>query len=143
MEEKLYFLLTIVYVIWYNMIDSKGRQMDDSTQHLISELWRGTLVLAVLSQLEEAQYGYSLGQLLAEQGVEVEQSTLYPLLRRLEKQGLLESEWSVKGPRPRRYYVLGKTGQETLQTLKQEWRTLSDVLDRLLGKDEKDASGTL
>jgi len=117
--------------------------MDDSTQHLISELWRGTLVLAVLSQLEEAQYGYSLGQLLAEQGVEVEQSTLYPLLRRLEKQGLLESKWSVKGPRPRRYYVLGKTGQETLQTLKQEWRTLSDVLDRLLGKDEKDASGTL
>ena len=117
--------------------------MADPTQNLILELRRGTLVLTVLSQLDEKQYGYSLGRLLAERGVKIDQGTLYPLLRRLEKQGLLESEWSVEGPRPRRYYVLSEMGRETLQRLKQEWRALSDVLDRLLGKDEKNVRGTL
>jgi DNA-binding PadR family transcriptional regulator len=106
--------------------------MADPTQNLISELRRGTLVLTVLSQLDEKQYGYSLVQMLAEKGVEIDQSTLYPLLRRLEDQGLLESEWSVEGPRPRRYYVLSKTGEKTLQQLKQEWRALSNALDHLL-----------
>jgi PadR family transcriptional regulator PadR len=106
--------------------------MADPTQNLISELRRGTLVLTVLSQLDEKQYGYSLVQLLAEKGVEIDQSTLYPLLRRLEDQGLLESEWSVEGPRPRRYYVLSETGKETLQQLEQEWCALSDALDHLL-----------
>ena len=110
--------------------------MADPVENLISELRRGTLVLTVLSQLDRKQYGYSLNQSLAEQGVEIDQSTLYPLLRRLEKQGLLESEWSVEGPRPRRYYVLSETGREVLETLKQEWFTLSDALDHLLGKDE-------
>ena len=106
--------------------------MADPTQNLISELRRGTLVLTVLSQLDEEQYGYSLMQLLAEKGIDIDQSTLYPLLRRLESQGLLESEWSVEGSRPRRYYVLSETGKETLQQLKQEWRALSDALDHLL-----------
>lgn len=106
--------------------------MANPTQNLISELRRGTLVLTVLSQLDEEQYGYSLMQLLAEKGIEIDQSTLYPLLRRLEDQGLLRSEWSVEGSRPRRYYVLSETGKETLKQLKQEWRALSDALDRLL-----------
>jgi len=111
--------------------------MADPIENLISELRRGTLVLTVLSQLDRKQYGYSLSQSLAEQGVEIDQSTLYPLLRRLEKQDLLESEWSVEGARPRRYYVLSQMGQETLKTLKQEWFALSDALDHLLGKDIK------
>lgn len=111
--------------------------MADPVENLISELRRGTLVLTVLSQLDRKQYGYSLSQSLAEQGVEIDQSTLYPLLRRLEKQGLLESEWSVEGSRPRRYYVLSQMGQETLKTLKQEWFTLSDALDQLLRKEEQ------
>jgi PadR family transcriptional regulator PadR len=106
--------------------------MADPTQNLISELRRGTLVLTVLSQLDEEQYGYSLMQLLAEKGIEIDQSTLYPLLRRLESQGLLESEWSVEGSRPRRYYVLSEAGKDTLQQLKHEWRALSDALDHLL-----------
>ena len=110
--------------------------MNDPTQNLISELRRGTLVLTVLSQLGEEQYGYSLMQSIAEQGLDIDQSTLYPLLRRLEEQGLLESKWSVEGSRPRRYYVLSEMGRKTLQTLKREWRALSDVLDRLLRKDE-------
>ena len=117
--------------------------MSDPTQNLISELRRGTLVLTVLSQLGEDQYGYSLMQSLAEQGLEIDQSTLYPLLRRLEEQGLLESKWSVEGSRPRRYYVLSETGRETLQRLKQEWRVLRDALDRLLGKDDENGGGTL
>lgn len=106
--------------------------MTDPVENLTSELRRGTLVLTVLSQLDRKQYGYSLSQSLAEQGIEIDQSTLYPLLRRLEKQGLLESEWSVEESRPRRYYILSQTGQEILKTLKQEWFTLSDALDQLL-----------
>lgn len=110
--------------------------MADPVENLVSELRRGTLVLTVMTQLDRKQYGYSLSQSLAEQGVEIDQSTLYPLLRRLEKQGLLESEWSVEGSRPRRYYVLSKMGQETLEKLTQEWYALSGTLDRLLEKDE-------
>ncbi|MBN1810984.1 MAG: helix-turn-helix transcriptional regulator [Anaerolineae bacterium] len=110
--------------------------MADPVENLISELRRGTLVLTVLSQLDQKQYGYSLSQSLAEQGVKIDQSTLYPLLRRLEKQDLLESEWSVEESHPRRYYVLSETGREVLGTLKQEWFALSDALNRMLGKDK-------
>jgi DNA-binding PadR family transcriptional regulator len=109
--------------------------MADPIDNLIAELRRGTLVLTVLSQLHQEQYGYSLSQSLTEQGVMIEQSTLYPLLRRLEGQGLLKSRWSVKGPHPRRYYVLSENGRDVLQTLKQEWYALGDAIDRLLRKD--------
>jgi PadR family transcriptional regulator PadR len=106
--------------------------MTDPTENLISELRRGTLVLTVLSQLDEEQYGYSLAQRLADQGLEIDQGTLYPLLRRLEEQGMLDSEWSVEGPRPRRYYRLYDTGRKTLETLKAEWQDLVTVLEKLL-----------
>ena len=109
----------------------------DPVENLISELRRGTLVLTVLSQLREKQYGYSLRQLLLEQGLNIDQGTLYPLLRRLESQGLLSSEWSLETSRPRRYYMLNETGQETLETLKKEWYILTSVVERVLGKDEK------
>ena len=109
------------------------RTASEHTQNLINELRRGTLVLAVLSQLDEPQYGYSLKQRLAEGGLDVEQGTLYPLLRRLEKQGLLDSEWSIETSRPRRYYVLNQAGRETMETLAGEWRALTDVMEQLLG----------
>ena len=105
----------------------------ERAQNLINELRRGTLVLAVLSQLDEPQYGYSLKRRLAEGGLDVEQGTLYPLLRRLEKQGLLDSEWSIETSRPRRYYVLNRDGRETLDTLAHEWRALTEVMERLVG----------
>ncbi|MBN1584081.1 MAG: helix-turn-helix transcriptional regulator [Anaerolineae bacterium] len=111
--------------------------VNTSIESLVSELRRGTLVLTVLSQLEGQQYGYSLRQLLLEQGLDIDQGTLYPLLRRLESQGLLDSEWSLESSRPRRYYALNETGQETLETLKNEWYTLTSVIERILGKDEK------
>ena len=109
--------------------------MDDPIPNLINELRRGILVLSVLSQLDTQQYGYSLKQRLAERGLEIDQGTLYPLLRRLEKQGLLDSEWSLETSRPRRYYVLNEAGREALQTLVGEWRALAGVLERLLGKE--------
>jgi PadR family transcriptional regulator, regulatory protein PadR len=89
----------------------------------------------VLGRLEEEQYGYALSQHLAERGMEVDQGTLYPLLRRLEKQGLLESRWSVEGSQPRRYYKLSKDGREALRILREEWRSLSTVINRLVRKD--------
>lgn len=98
----------------------------------VQELRRGVLVLAVLSQLDQQRYGYSLIDSLAELGLSIDQGTLYPLLRRLENQGLLESEWNVDGPRPRRYYALSEDGRVILRWLSQDWLELSAVLSRLL-----------
>jgi len=93
---------------------------------------RGVIVLATLSQLEEEQYGYSMINDLNEQGFEVGQDTLYPLLRRLEKQELLDSEWRVEDPRPRRYYVLNQTGQELLKELKAAWKEQVEVIKEII-----------
>lgn len=106
--------------------------MDDIVSNLILELRRGTLMLAVLSQLRERQYGYSLKERLAEQGMDIDQGTLYPLLRRLEKQGLLDSEWDTSEARPRRYYALNTQGREVLTAMAAEWRQLVDIVERLL-----------
>jgi PadR family transcriptional regulator PadR len=118
----------------------KEGSMKDTTQNLIQELRRGTLVLAVLSQLDEQQYGYSLQRLLADKGIEIEQSTLYPLLRRLEGQELLTSEWSVTGSRPRRYYQLSEQGKQTLMDLNREWQAMSKTINTMMGKDVQDES---
>lgn len=107
-------------------------EADQVLENIILELRRGVLVLAVLSQLEQEQYGYSLIKLFDEQGLEIDQGTLYPLLRRLEAQGLLESRWRVEEARPRRYYVISKTGQQVLAQLKEEWKQLTALLGRLL-----------
>lgn len=104
----------------------------DVYERLVQELRRGVLVLAALSRLEQAQYGYSLIGELAEQGLEIDQGTLYPLLRRLEADGLLQSEWNTEGSRPRRYYVISPAGRQLLRALSQEWRGLAAVLERLL-----------
>ena len=104
----------------------------DLIENLMLELRRGTLVLSVLSELRQRQYGYSLKERLAQDGVEIDQGTLYPLLRRLEKQGLLDSMWQVEESRPRRYYVLSTPGQQVLETMSHEWRELVRVMDHLL-----------
>jgi len=111
--------------------------MNDPTPNLISELRRGTLVLGVLSQLQEPAYGYTLKERLTERGVDIDQGTLYPLLRRLEEQGLLQSEWSLTESRPRRYYQLNATGQSVLDTLTQEWKSLVDAMQKLLQEQEE------
>jgi DNA-binding PadR family transcriptional regulator len=104
----------------------------DAANGLDPELRRGVLVLAVLSQLREPQYGYSLKSALTEKGLEIDEGTLYPLLRRLEGQGLLLSEWRVEDARPRRYYVLSSDGAALFATLSKSWRSLVRTLDRLL-----------
>jgi DNA-binding PadR family transcriptional regulator len=101
-------------------------------ENTINELRRGMIVLAVLSQLNEEQYGYSLLKLLSEQGLELDQGTLYPLLRRLESQGLLSSNWNTEGSRPRRYYVISPEGQKLLPRLKEEWNSIVSMMDRML-----------
>ncbi|HOC20214.1 MAG: PadR family transcriptional regulator [Chloroflexi bacterium] len=110
--------------------------MEEIIQNLILELRRGTLILSVLSQLRERQYGYALKERLVEQGVEIDQGTLYPLLRRLEKQGLLDSEWDVSEARPRRYYVLSEQGREVLTIMVAEWQQLVSVMEQVLAADK-------
>ncbi|WP_141905807.1 PadR family transcriptional regulator [Lysinibacillus sp. Y5S-8] len=108
---------------------------------LTTELRRGTLTLAVLSQLRTPQYGYSLVQLLEEAGINIDQSTLYPLLRRLEKQELVTSSWDTSESRPRKYYVLSDYGLEVFLQLKREWINNSKELYELLkGDDDQDES---
>jgi DNA-binding PadR family transcriptional regulator len=104
---------------------------------LTTELRRGTLTLAVLSQLREPQYGYSLVQLLESSGINIDQSTLYPLLRRLEKQELVTSIWDTSESRPRKYYVLSEYGTEIFLQLKTEWMENSkNLLEMLKGEED-------
>lgn len=105
-------------------------------ENLGLELRRGVLVLAVLSQLRSEQYGYSLKQRLDAHGLEINEGTLYPLMRRLESQGLLRSDWRVEeGGRPRRYYGLSPTGVAILEQLRQDWYELGNVMGKLLEGD--------
>jgi PadR family transcriptional regulator PadR len=96
------------------------------------ELRRGCLVLAVLAQLRVEHYGYTLRKALADDGLEIEESTLYPLLRRLETQGLLVSEWREEDKRNKRFYRLSKDGKAILKQLLEEWRGMGESLDRIL-----------
>ena len=103
---------------------------------ILLELRRGILILAVLSQLEHEEYGYSLLTRLDEAGLVIDQGTLYPLMRRLESQGLLESSWRIEEARPRRYYQLSPQGHLALAQLRQEWQRLGEVMEGLLGKEQ-------
>lgn len=105
---------------------------NDMYENTLNELRRGMIVLAVLSQLSEEQYGYSLLKRLSDQGLEVDQGTLYPLLRRLESQGLLSSDWNTEGSRPRRYYVISPEGQKVLPRLKEEWNRIVSMMEKML-----------
>lgn len=110
-------------------------RMDELLNTFLIELKRGTLVLSVLSQLSEKEYGYSLVQKLEEKGVPIEPGTLYPLLRRLEKQELLSSEWDTSESRPRKFYVLSEKGKRVFVELKKEWSALNATMDKLLKEE--------
>jgi DNA-binding PadR family transcriptional regulator len=99
------------------------------------ELRRGVVVLATLSQLRAPRYGYELRQALAEKGMPIEEGTLYPLLRRLETQGLLASEWRTDAGSPRRYYVLNREGADLLARLTASWQGMNAAMARLLKED--------
>ena len=123
--------IDILYNIQYTVLNGDS-MTNESFENVILELRRGVIVLAVLSQLGEQQYGYSLIKRLSEGGLEIDQGTLYPLLRRLESQGLLTSDWRIEGERPRRYYVLSEEGRALLPQLKNEWKSIVSMLDRML-----------
>jgi PadR family transcriptional regulator, regulatory protein PadR len=110
----------------------KSIQSPSTIENVVQELRRGALILAALSQLDDEKYGYALINQLEEHGLEIDQGTLYPLLRRLESQGLLDSKWNVEGSRPRRYYVINKTGKAVLKNLTMEWRSLARSMEKLL-----------
>ena len=107
----------------------------DAFGKLELELRRGVVVLATLSQLRAPRYGYELRQALADKGMPIEEGTLYPLLRRLETQGLLKSEWKIEDGSPRRYYSLNADGRKLLKKLTESWQGMNDAMDRLLKED--------
>ena len=102
---------------------------------LLLELRRGMLVLSVLSQMGEPKYGYALVQKLESCGVPIDPSTLYPLLRRLEKQGLLASVWDTSDSKPRKYYRRTPYGDAVYEQLRAQWRQMAAELDRLLEEE--------
>jgi len=96
------------------------------------ELRRGSLTLAVLAELRSERYGYTLRKALADLGLEIDEGTLYPLLRRLESQDLLTSEWREEGGRNKRFYKLSKNGRDILKQLLAEWHSINDSLNRIV-----------
>ncbi|BCB03619.1 PadR family transcriptional regulator [Bacillus sp. KH172YL63] len=108
--------------------------VNEIVDKLLQELRRGTITIGVLSQLFHPQYGYSLVSKLGDKGIDVEPGTLYPLLRRLEKQGLLQSEWDTNETRPRKYYVLSDIGKEVYMTLEKEWEKIVKSMEVLMDR---------
>lgn len=94
---------------------------EELVSSFVTELRRGTIVLGVLNQLASPRYGYSLGQELTDKGVPVDGNTLYPLLRRLEKQGLVKSEWDTSEGKPRKYYTRTAKGSKINEKLRDNW----------------------
>jgi PadR family transcriptional regulator, regulatory protein PadR len=111
---------------------NSSQKNKDLFEHLRLELRRGCLVIAVLSRLRREQYGYTLRQSLAESGLNIDESTLYPLLRRLESQGLLVSEWREEDKRNKRFYLLSPDGKSLLQQLLAEWEDINASLNKIL-----------
>ena len=114
------------------MVDLSKSLPADLFENLRLELRRGSLIIAVLAQLRDEHYGYALRKALAERGMEIEESTLYPLLRRLETQGLLVSEWREEDKRNKRFYRISKDGAHILKQLLEEWQNMNSSLNRIV-----------
>lgn len=114
----------------------KMGELNDILAALISELRRGTIVISVLSQLGKPRYGYTLVKKLEEKGVNVDTNTLYPLLRRLEKQELLISEWETDGSKPRKYYKRTDFGNQVYEKLVEQWRAMTESMNRLIEAEQ-------
>ena len=114
------------------MTDPTQTTNSERFESLRLELRRGGLVLAVLGQLKREHYGYTLRKALSEKGLAVDEGTLYPLLRRLESQGLLGSEWREEDKRQKRFYRLSPAGAHIVSMLEAEWRSLNTSITRIL-----------
>ncbi len=108
----------------------------DRFENLRLELRRGCLVLAVLAQLRSERYGYILRKALVDQGMDIDENTLYPLLRRLESQGLLVSQWRDQDKRNKRFYRLSTDGELILKQLLDEWHAINSSLNRVIAESE-------
>ena len=106
-------------------------------QKLKLELRRGVLILAVLAELREEHYGYSLRKTICQKGLDIDEGTLYPLMRRLEKQDLLTSNWRVENNRKKRFYQLSETGKSTLDQLTEDWQDVESTLTNILNESNK------
>ena len=111
---------------------------NDILSGMILELRRGTIVLCVLKRLHRPMYGYNLISDLTQRGIPVEANTLYPLLRRLETQGLLESRWDTGEAKPRKYYETTAQGREICAQLENNWRATVDSIDSILRDQEEE-----
>ena len=111
---------------------------DDLLAQLIIDLRRGTLVLVVLCSLDQPEYGYSLLKSMETRGIKIDANTLYPLLRRLESQGLLQSQWDTGESRPRKYYSLSDRGQALRSQLTDEWLAMTFEINELINKTQNE-----
>ena len=111
---------------------------DEVVSGLVLELRRGTLIILVLSQLRQPMYGYNLVKKLQENDIPIEANTLYPLMRRLESQGLLQSEWETTQSKPRKYYKITTDGEIVLEKATEHWKKFSNKIDKLLEEAENE-----
>jgi len=110
--------------------------VNEQFQSFITEIRRGSFTLAVLGCLKEPHYGYALLRTMQEKHIDIEANTLYPLLRRLESQGLLASDWDTSESRPRKYYSISEKGGMIYSELLVEWKKMQSSIDIICGKDE-------
>ena len=122
------------------MSSSMHISSDPVLENLRLELRRGCLVLAVMAELRREQYGYTLRKALSESGMEIDEGTLYPLLRRLENQGLLVSEWREEDKRNKRFYKISREGKQVLKQLLLEWQTIGASIELIL---QESGNGTV
>src|SRR5579863_10166267 len=113
-----------------------GTNNHEHFENLRLELRRGSLVLAVLAALRKEHYGYTLRKTLADRGMAIDEGTLYPLLRRLETQGLLVSEWREEEKRNKRFYKLSPDGEEMLEQLLAEWKNIDTSIGKILHEEQ-------
>ena len=126
-------VLCVIQYVLYSMPHTVDTPMNSEVlENLRLELRRGCLILAVLAELRTERYGYTLRKALSEQGMEIDEGTLYPLLRRLESQGLLISEWREEDKRNKRFYRLSPEGKVILKQLSAEWKSINASLDGIL-----------
>jgi PadR family transcriptional regulator, regulatory protein PadR len=126
-------IYTVFHIVCVTHCMKNSTKLDvDLFENLKLELRRGCLIVAVLAQLRQEHYGYTLRKALDDLGLAIDEGTLYPLLRRLETQGLLVSEWREENKRNKRFYRLSRQGELILQQLLQEWETINASLDRIL-----------
>lgn len=134
--------ITVWYIVFVVHHVLHGTEMNPETfENLRLELRRGCLVLAVLLALREEQYGYTLRKTLAERGLEIDEGTLYPLLRRLEGQGLLVSQWREEERRKKRFYLLSPEGAGVLEQLLAEWRGIGASLAAIAAQHKPKEQG--